>query len=163
MRRYNPLVAQTDKRFNPLLARGQVYDTLELPAAGVLVWTALGHIVAIYRVTTDFGHFALVSWPDTALPLFVRDQNQRYCLNDADPSIYVYSLPYTGQLLTAAAIFEVWNAGDSPVTFPAYSIVISPRTQICCGDEAVGAEHATSLYLPACETFPICLPICSAT
>jgi len=164
MRRYNPLVARPKPRFNPLSARDQAYTRLLLPAAGELTWTATNHIVAIYRINPPgFGPFALVRWPSTLLPLYVRDAGVRYTLNSNAQAADIYGVPYAGQVLTANAIFELWAAGEAPVTLPAYTLTISPRVQLacCCGDEQTTISAA--LYYPYCQPYPICLPICSAS
>lgn len=163
MRRYNPLVARPKPRFNPLRGRDQAYTGLLLPAAGGLTWTATNHIVAIYRINPPgFGPFALVRWPSTLLPLYVRDAGVRYVLNPL-PDADIYGVPYAGQILTAAAIFEFWAAGDGPVVLPSTTILISPRVQLacCCGDDQTTISAA--LYYPYCAGYPIYLPICSAS
>ena len=159
--RYNPLIERAAHAYNPLVAKGQQYSYLILPAAGSLTWTSLNHIVAVYKLPYDFNYFALIDWPATALSIFVRDNGTRYKLNDSSPAQSIYSVPYAGQVLSHNAIFEVWNAGASPTTFPEYSLTISYRTQICCCDDSEGVEYTALLYLPVCESYPVCLPICS--
>lgn len=162
MRRYKPLLTRAPKRYKPLLARDQAYDTLLLPAAGALTWTAPNHIIVEYR-TNDLAAYAIIETPDTLLPLFVRDNGTRYRLSSANPEPDCYSIPYTGQVLGPTAVYEFWSAGDAAtVDLPDYTLTISPRTQLCCG-ESSGDTHQALLYLPYCNAFPVCFPICAST
>lgn len=162
MKRFNPIIRQTTGSKSPVIVHDQAYDTLLLPAAGVISWTALGHIVVEYNATAVPGPFALVSWPRTDLPLFVRDNGKVYYINnDQTPKPIRFATRYSGQTLSQYAIFEIWAAGPSPgsVTLPDIALRISHRTQLCCG-ETEGTQWLGSLYVKECNTYPLCFPIC---
>lgn len=163
MKRFNPVVKNARGSTNPLITHDQAYDTLLLPAAGLITWTALGHIVAEYNVIDIPSAFAFVRWPRTDLPMFVRDAGKVYTLNnDQTPKPIRFAVPYSGQTLSRQAIIEIWAAGPSPgsVTLADITLTISPRTQLCCGETA-GTQRVGHLYVKSNIYYPICFPVCT--
>jgi len=160
MRRFVPLVAQTARRFVPAVAHDQAFDTLVLASASV-VWTVSNRIVVEYMTDGALGQFALIAWPATLLPFYVRSGGTRYALNDDFTGAPIcWSTPYAGQILDDTSVFEFWGDGASgSAALPQISLTISQRTQLCC-DETEGYVNTSTQYLPYCQPYPVYFPIC---
>ena len=61
--------------------RDQAFATLVLPAPGVLSWSTFNRIVMEWGTTETTEAFALIAWPETTLPLYVRANGTRYKLS----------------------------------------------------------------------------------
>jgi len=164
MRRFRELQADVRPSYRPVIGHDQAFDTLTFPAPGPLAWTTFNRIICEWGVQTLPEAFALIDWPTLTLPLFIRANSTRYALNTiAVGQPHCYSVPYAGQVLPTNACFELWSGITAPgsITLPAFTMTISYRTQLCCG-ETTGEAYNGSLYSPYCRPYPIYLPICTS-
>lgn len=163
MRRFVPaqVAANTTRRHVGAIPHDQAFATLVLPDTGALVWTIQDRIVAEFMALDITTAFAIIRWPATPLPLFIRANGTRYALNanfDNPPSCW--SVPYAGQVLTSEAVFEYWSGGTIPggVTPGDITLTISPRKQLnYC--QTLGDEHIATPYSNYGRLYPVYLPI----
>ena len=144
--------------------RDQAFATLVLPAPGVLSWSTFNRIVMEWGTTETTDAFALISWPTTTLPLYVRANGTRYKLSGTivgEPMCW--SVPYAGQVLYPnVTVFEMWSGIEAPgaETVADIELTISYRKQLTCCDSS-SDEYQGTLYYQYCNYYPVCLPICT--
>jgi hypothetical protein len=163
MRRYNPaLIAPNySSAWRLGVAHDQAFCTLTMPTVGTRTWNTLERIVAEWQAPAALDPYALINWPATPLPFFVRDNGVRYALNitgyAALPSCYW--IPYNGNALTSDAVYEMWSTSSSgSAAIPAFTMTISRRTQLCC-DETAGTNYTATPYSPYGQPYPVYYPI----
>lgn len=159
MKRFVQLTGQAFKRFQTLGNTAE-FDSLLLPAAGTLVWTTSNRIVAEYSAPIGVS-FAILAWPVTNLPFYVRANGTRYAFNSDYPGAPVaYSTPYAGQLLTSGAVFEFWGYTEAgTMDLPDTTLTISLRADGCgcCNDEPTTITGTP--YSPYCAPYPLYYPL----
>lgn len=159
VRRHLPLVAQTRPSVRPLVRRDQVYDTLLLAAPGALSWTDAGVILVHFLPTALDRPFAVVRPPAShgSIAVAIRDGGRRYALIGT-PAV-AHSVPYAGQTLSTAAVFEYWSGdGTSPESPADLELTISYRTQVYAAEDT-GTQYTARAYLVAASSFPTAFPI----
>lgn len=107
------------------------------------------------------GPFAIIRWPETDVPLFIRANGTRYSLNkDFDNAPQCWSIPYAGQVIDSSAVFEYWSANEVPgeADIPDVTLTISPRKQLLW-TETAGDEYVATPYSIYGRPYPVYLPI----
>jgi hypothetical protein len=163
MRRFVPalIAANTARRFVGAVPHDQAFATLVLPAPGELTWTVQDRIVAEFMALDIEGPFAIIRWPVTLTPFFIRANGTRYALNaEFDNPPGCWSVPYAGQVITSEAVFEYWSAGDIPggEDIPDVTLTISLRKQLNY-TETLGDEYIATPYSIYGRPYPVSLPI----
>jgi len=139
-----------------VITHDQGFWQLSFPSIGTLTWSQVGRCLAEYRVANMDRTFALIKpYPTFAFPVTVRDLGVRYQVT-ATPAPYAYAIPYVGQTLTPAAIFEVWSfAGASSANLSAITCQISPRDQQPVTPTTIAATGLKLSY----HYYPVYYPI----
>lgn len=163
MRRFIPAVvaSNTARRHVAAIPHDQAFATLLLPNPGALTWTVQDRIVAEFMPLDVPVNFAIIRWPETNLPLYIRANGTRYALNtDFTNGPSCWSVPYAGQVLTTEAVFEYWSCGTIPggVTPGNVTLTISPRKQLAWSDTA-GDSYTATPYSNYGRPYPVYLPI----
>ena len=164
MRRYNPgqlAAAYQPVRWNPARVHDQAFGTLLFPGNGLRRWYTTNRVVTEWQVPADLSPFALITWPSTVLPFYVRDNGTRYALRTSgfENLPLIFSVPYAGQTLTADCVFEFWStssAGSAVVND--FTAQISRRDQLSCG-ETTGTQYTATVYSPYTQPYPLYYPI----
>lgn len=156
---FKPVDAQ--RRFVAAIPHDQGFATLTLPATGALTWTVSDRIVAEFMALDVLLPFAVIRWPETLTPFYVRSKGTRYAFNtDFENPPACWSVPYAGQVLDSNAVFEYWSCGDIPggETIPDVILTISPRKQLAYTETAGDAYLATPYSIYG-RPYPVYLPI----
>lgn len=163
MRRFLPAVPleTARKRYVGAIPHDQGFATLLLPAPGELTWTVADRIIAEFMALDVPGPFAIIRWPSTPIPLFIRANGTRYALNTdfANPPA-CWSIPYAGQVIDSEAVFEYWSANEIPggEDIPDITLTISPRKQLNY-TETSGVAYEATPYSIYGRPYPVSLPI----
>lgn len=131
MRPFRPVTTVTPVYQQRLVTTyDQGFWQLTFPEVGALSWIQAGRCLVEYRVANLSSNFALIKpYPTFPFPVTVRDLGVRYQVT-SQAAPYAYAIPYIGQTLTPAAIFEVWSfAGSTSATLSTVTCQISLRDQ----------------------------------
>ena len=139
----------------------QGFLVLRFPALGTATWVQENRVLAEYTCAGVGSNFALIKpYPTSQFPITVRDQGQRYYITANRPA-YAYGVPYTGQTLSTAAIFEIWSfTGQTSAAFTEVTATISLRDQLLQTPVAPTTISASGLMLHY-HYYPVYYPIVS--